>query len=127
MEQNKVDDKNIDKKVFVFSIFLLGLIILMSITLCYFLLSEKILDISYNSSNDTSIEVNQNIDTAIKETINYQIKEYNGKIAVYKNDSLIYTLDTFVFTLPESDKELLKNGITVNTIDELTKIIEEYS
>ena len=56
----------------------------------------------------------------------FELKEYNEKIGVFKNNALVYTIDTYVFTLPEADKQLLKNGIKVNSIEELENLIEEY-
>ena len=56
----------------------------------------------------------------------FVLKEYNGKIGVYENESLIYTLDIYVFTLPEVDKQLLKDGIIVSTKEKLYELIEEY-
>ena len=56
----------------------------------------------------------------------YTVKEYNGKIGIYENGALVYTLDKYVFTLPEYDKKLLSSGITIHTEEELYKIIEEY-
>ncbi|MBQ3589441.1 MAG: hypothetical protein II980_03220 [Clostridia bacterium] len=126
MEHDKNDDKFIEKKVYIFSVFLLALIILMSVTICYFLLSNKILSIN-SESKENVIIVDKPIEELDENRILYEIKEYNGKIAVYKDNSLVYTLKTYVFTLPESDKERLKKGIIVENIEDLKKIIEEYN
>lgn len=126
MEHDKIDDNIVEKKVFIFSIFLLGLIIVLSIVICYFLLSNKLLNIK-NEPQDTMIEVNKPVDEIVSETVQYEVKSYNGKIGIFKNNSLVYTLDTYVFTLPESDKELLKRGIILTNIDDLKKLIEEYA
>lgn len=126
MEHDKNDDKFIEKKVYIFSVFLLALIILMSVTICYFLLSNKILSIN-SESKENVIIVDKPIEDLDENRILYEIKEYNGKIAVYKDNSLVYTLKTYVFTLPESDKERLKKGIIVENIEDLKKIIEEYN
>ncbi|MBQ7352975.1 MAG: hypothetical protein IJW54_03105 [Clostridia bacterium] len=56
----------------------------------------------------------------------YCIKEYNGKIGIYKNDALVYTIDKYVFTLPENDKKLLRDGIYTTDSEEFYKIIEQY-
>ena len=126
MEHDKNDDKFIEKMVYIFSVFLLALIILMSVTICYFLLSNKILSIN-SESKENVIIVDKPIEELDENRILYEIKEYNGKIAVYKDNSLVYTLKTYVFTLPESDKERLKKGIIVENIEDLKKIIEEYN
>ena len=56
----------------------------------------------------------------------YCLKEYNGKIGIYKNDALVYTIDRFIFTLPDNDKKLLKEGIYTTDPEELYKILEQY-
>lgn len=56
----------------------------------------------------------------------YCIKEYNGKIGIYKNDALIYTIDKYIFTLPENDKKLLRDGIYTTDSEEFYEIIEQY-
>ena len=56
----------------------------------------------------------------------YCLKEYNGKIAIYKNEALVYTIDKFIFTLPDGDKKILKEGIYTTDLKEFYKIIEQY-
>ena len=56
----------------------------------------------------------------------YMVKEYNGKIGVFKENALIYTMDVHIFTLPEYDKNLLACGIKAEGIDELYRILGEY-
>jgi hypothetical protein len=56
----------------------------------------------------------------------YIVKEYNGKIGVFKENALIYTMDIHIFTLPEYDKNLLACGIKAEGIDELYRILGEY-
>ena len=54
------------------------------------------------------------------------LKEYNGKIGVYENEALVYTIDTYVFTLPETDKQLLRDGIVTANKIELYELMEAY-
>lgn len=57
------------------------------------------------------------------------IKEYNGKIAAFKEgqDKPFKTVDGAVLkTLPEADRELLKEGIPIHSLDELMQLIEDY-
>ena len=128
MEQKSEENAYLDKKIFVFSIFILAVLIITSILLSYLLLTNKILQInSQNITTEPDVPVIENTDNVIEtETKKYILKEYNGKIGVYENESLIYTLDTYVFTLPEADKQLLNKGIEASSLDELFKIIEEY-
>lgn len=59
----------------------------------------------------------------------YIVREYNGKLAVFKNSDKYPTTiyDVFVFTFPEADKELLKKGIKVTSEHDLRKLIEDYT
>ena len=89
---------------------------------CFFI-SNKI-ENSINNALKTEIPV---FDETIEEqTTEYTLKEYNGKIGVFENGALIYTLDTYVFTLPQNDKKLLTDGITVSTEKELIELLEYY-
>ena len=128
MEQKNEENVYIEKRIFVFSLFLLAIFIISSILLSYFLLSDKILDInSKNITTEPDLPVYENTDNiVIKDTKTYMLKEYNGKIGVYENEALIYTLDTYVFTLPDVDKKLLRNGIVTTSKTELYELIEEY-
>lgn len=59
----------------------------------------------------------------------YTVREYEGQIAVFSDDSEmpVKVFDTAVSSLPESDRELLSLGITVETPEELQKIIEDLT
>ncbi len=128
MEQKIEENVYIEKKIFMFSVFLLAVLIISSILLSYFLLSDKILEINNkNITAEPDLPVYENTDdTIIEENKIYMLKEYNGKIGVYENEALIYTLDTYVFTLPDVDKQLLRDGIITTSKTELYEIIEEY-
>ena len=127
MEQNK-NNVLIERRVFIFSVFLLTLLILSSVIICYLLLSDLIIDTSEKEIINDIPAFDENTDTQppIKENVIYELKEYNGKIGVLKNDALVYTLDIYIFTLPDSDKSLLKEGIKVYSESDLRDLIEEY-
>lgn len=58
----------------------------------------------------------------------YSVRENNGKIAVFDADGmLIKTIDTPVVSLPQSDRDMLKDGIDIFTYEELLDVIEDYS
>ena len=58
----------------------------------------------------------------------WTVKEYNGKIAVFdSNGILTETIDTYIKTLPKADRELLREGIEVESKKELYDIIEAYT
>lgn len=59
----------------------------------------------------------------------YTVREYEGQIAIFSDDSEIPVkiFDTYVSALPKSDRELLELGITVETPEELQRIIEDFT
>ena len=116
MEQENKEKQGIQyyHLLFIFSLLLITLFIFF-----YFLLDRKIENIS--------IIENIPIFNELQESNNkYILKEYNGKIGIFENEALIYTLDTYIFTLPQNDKKLLDDGIEVSTKEELYDLLEEY-
>ncbi len=99
---------------------ILFILIFAVMTIYFLLISRKIDKITKDGVNDVFEE------TVESQNPVYTVKEYNGKIGIFENESLIYTLDRYVFTLPEYDKKLLSSGIEVSTKEELYEIIEEY-
>lgn len=118
-ETNQSQYKHFNRLLVIFCI-----VLLLSSLLFFLLLNFKInrLDRELNEEYQPVFEEN-NVEN---EKTTYILKEYNGKIGIFENDALIYTLDTYVFTLPENDKKLLKDGITVSTKEELYELLEEY-
>ena len=56
------------------------------------------------------------------------IKEHDGKIGIFDgNGRLLSVIETYVKTLPKSERDELKEGIRVNTEKELYSIMEAYS
>lgn len=90
--------------------------------MCFFVLSVLFIRINKD------IEIRETEATS-SQYIQYTIKEYNGKIAVFENNNTFpeNVYDTYISVLPESDQERLKNGITVNDKTELQRIIEDYT
>ncbi len=71
----------------------------------------------------------QPIDYTSSEESYYTVKEHNGKIAVFNQNGVnpIHIFENpYVRDLPEYDRKLLKNGITVYSNEELLKILEDY-
>lgn len=57
----------------------------------------------------------------------YMLAEHNGQIGVFDGEGeLIRTLDVFVMTLPEADREALSDGIPAASWQELCELIECY-
>lgn len=59
----------------------------------------------------------------------YTVKEYNGSIGVFygASDKPALVYDIPVYTLPDADRQLLKDGISAESSDELNRIIEDYT
>lgn len=117
-ETKEFQDKQYFRASFIFSI-----ILIVVFGIFYFLVSSKI-DRSIENIKENDVAVFEETEEAI-ETI-YVLKEYNGKIGIFENEALIYTLDTYIFTLPENDKKLLTEGISVSTQEELYDLLEQY-
>lgn len=79
-----------------------------------------------NLNNDINIYENEE---KTKNQEVYTIKEYEGKIAVFKNsDKKPFTVyDAYTSLLPEQDRQRLKNGIEVDNTTDLQRIIEDYT
>ena len=62
------------------------------------------------------------------ETGSYIVKEHHGLIGVFSSEgALLEIWDTYVKTLPEADRTLLREGITIKTKAELNALMEDYS
>lgn len=58
----------------------------------------------------------------------WTVREYEDIIGVFDSDGrLVYTLDVYVKTLPETDRKLLREGIHVSGERELRNLIEDYT
>ena len=58
----------------------------------------------------------------------YIVKEYLGQIGIFYFDgTLIDVLDVYIKTLPEADRRMLGEGISVDSKAKLNSIIEDYS
>ena len=68
--------------------------------------------------NEKAAVTPQSAVSEVRSEKSYVLKEYKGKLAVFKENSDI---------LPESDRELLKNGITAKSDSELKKLIADYT
>lgn len=59
----------------------------------------------------------------------YLIREYDGRLAVFHGGSeepeLVF--DVFVHTLPEYDRGQLKQGVAVQSYEELISLLEDYT
>lgn len=62
-------------------------------------------------------------------SVSFVLKEYNGKLGLFRGNaqSPYQTLDFDIAYLSEYDRELLKEGIAVDTQGELDMLIEDYT
>lgn len=122
MESENTNELYIEKKYFYFTVFLILLLFAASLMTCFFVFDSKLEKIA-SPKNDTGVLPVINIS---EDNDNYEVKEYNGRIGVFEDGSLLYTLDVYVFTLPKSDQKLLSDGIKAESKEELNRILEEY-
>lgn len=96
------------------------------IYLCLGLTAVLLLCLFLPKTSNTNAE-----ETSIQITVNdkYTVREFEGQIGIFTNDEAkpIEVFETSVSLLPQSDRELLKNGITVDTPEELQKLIEDFT
>lgn len=59
----------------------------------------------------------------------FVLTEYDGKLAVFikGDDTPQEIIDAQFLSLPQNDKEKLKNGIETNSLEELYRLIEDFS
>lgn len=122
MEQ---ENNLISKKQFVLSMLLITVISFILFLSIYLMLNQKI--------NKLSKEQTETVVTVFKETEEptikaneFIIKEFDGKIGVFKNGDFQYSIDVYTFTLPEEDKNLLSQGIEVSSEQEVNDILSCY-
>ena len=126
-QENKITKSNtsiLSKFIILtFLILLTALIFYFGTKICY-----KLDELDNNQENIPVFDENKTENTEKEETTTdiYCLKEYNGKIGIYQNDALVFTIDKFIFTLPENDKKLLKEGIYTTDIKEFYEILEQY-
>lgn len=124
MEQNNDYEDFVGKKQFIVS---LVIIIAVAVTLfltIFLLLNNRISKLHENTPTEQAPVFNETNSSVFEDQ--YLIKEFDGKIGVYKNGDFQYALDVYVFTLPEYDKKLLFQGIKVSSEQELNDILSSY-
>lgn len=90
--------------------------------------SSKSTSFYFSSNAAVSQENSSAVQTNIKQSDSYTVKEYQGHLAVFRNQEKVPFLEygTDVDLLPEKDRETLKTGKTVHTMAEVEKIVEDY-
>lgn len=100
--------------------------VVVGLSLCFiFLLSVAFTAYCYMPDNRVS-----HSGVAVSQTSLYIVKEYEGKIAIYKTGEENPTQvldDPYISNLPQADQQRLHEGIPVFTDDELTALIEDYT
>jgi len=81
------------------------------------------------NDNNNNIEKNNDINNINNNhEVIFILGESNGKLAVLSPDgqTVYETYDVYINTLPDYDKNLLLNGIKIQTIEELNSLLEDY-
>lgn len=82
----------------------------------------------YLTQEDTDTQYNEGTDTSTSQDETYTVKEYFGRIGIFKSDgALMRVLEVYVKTLPEADKRLLGEGFEIVGKKQLNSIIEDYT
>ena len=89
-----------------------------------------IISCSYTAFSIFSLNKNkpQEAITEENENFKYLIKELEGKINVFQvgKEKPLITLEKEIEYLPEYDQKMLKNGIYVENLEKLNKVLEDY-
>ena len=82
----------------------------------------------YLTKEDADTQYNEGTDTSTSQDETYTVKEYFGRIGIFKSDgALMRVLEVYVKTLPEADKRLLGEGFEIVGKKQLNSIIEDYT
>lgn len=82
----------------------------------------------YLTQEDADTQYNEGTDTSTSQDETYTVKEYFGRIGIFKSDgALMQVLEVYVKTLPEADKRLLGEGFEIVGKKQLNSIIEDYT
>ena len=80
--------------------------------------------------NQSAAEEKSEVDT-VDYRINYVLREYEGKIALFQNradgrEEIYKIYEISISLLPESDREKLKEGIETESLSEALQLVEDY-
>ncbi len=69
----------------------------------------------------------QNVISAAE--VMYVLGEKDGRLAIFSPDgqSVVDLLDTYIYSLPLTDREAIKTGILVYSVNELVALIQDYT
>ena len=105
---------------------LLILLVCVTLFISFFVLTNNRINNIHENDNTEEKPVFNQTENSINHDSVYLIKEFNGKIAVYKDNDFQYQLEVYVITLPEKDKQLLQSGIVISGEQELNDILSSY-
>jgi hypothetical protein len=80
--------------------------------------------------NQSAVEKKSEVDT-VDYRINYVLREYEGKIALFQNradgkEEIYKIYEISIGLLPQSDREELKAGIETESLSEALQLVEDY-
>ena len=126
MEHQNDNGDFIDKKQFVLSMAVIMAICVILFLTIFLMLNNRITKLHETKSNEQQPVFNETVSDETEADDEYVIKEFDGKIGVFKNGDFQYMIDVYVFTLPEYDKKLLSQGIKVSSEQELNDVLSSY-
>jgi len=117
---------------------ILSLILTLSITLTVLLIvgnsklskTQRYLMAQSTETSSETVRTNEGTQpaSALKDHL-YVLGVKDGRLAVYAADgyTVIDILDTYVYSLPLSDREAVSEGIAVYSVNELVSLIQDYT
>ena len=126
MDNQNENGVYIEKRHLIISMLITFVTVLTLFLITFILLNNRISKLHENQMiEEKPAFKNESTQVCVEEDY-FTIKEFEGKIGVYKNGDFQYLVDVFVFTLPPEDKKSLSLGITVSSEQELLDILSCY-
>lgn len=126
MEHQNNNGDLIEKKQFVLSMAVIIAICVILFLTIFLMLNNRITKLHETKPNEQQPVFNETVNDETEADVEYIIKEFDGKIGVFKNGDFQYMINVYVFTLPEYDKKLLSQGIKVSSEQELNDVLSSY-
>ena len=112
--------------------FIVCIIFFLSLCIGFAFISEHRSSSNMNISTDYVLPINypevKQTECTMQISKKYKLKEYEGNLAVFKNDSIspIKITSISIENLPPTDQQMLKDGIEASSEEELNTLLEDY-
>ena len=125
MDKKNENGDFIDKRQITISMLFVTITLLTVFLIAFFMINYRITSLHKEiANNEQPVFNNTTTNTSTDST--YMLKDFEGRIGVFKNGDFQYLVDVYVFTLPENEQKLLHQGIITSSEQELLDILSSY-